>query len=340
VVKVREARESDDGDIQSLKGSTRMQARRQRRRDGRESGRRRAPVVSEAEFLARRESVERIMAVRESADRTEIAVLEDGVLVEHYVSRARSASSVGNVYLGRVQNVLPSMEAAFVDIGRGRNGVLYAGEVDYDAEGLDGKPHRIEQALKSGQAVPVQVSKDPIGHKGARLTGQVSLPGRFMVFVPGGNTTGISRKLPDTERSRLKGILKRLVPDDAGIILRTASEGASEEQLSRDLARLRAQWEAIEKKATSLSPPAPLYTEPDLAIRVIRECSTRTSPRSSSTATTRGTTSRPTSITWLRSWPSGSRIGTPTATSSRRTASRSNWPRRSSAKSGCLPAAT
>jgi ribonuclease E len=269
VVKVREPRAEEE--IQGVKGSTRMQARRQRRKDGRDSSRRRAPVVTEAEFLARRESVERMMVVRESDDRTQIAVLEDGVLVEHYVTRGRNASSVGNVYLGRVQNVLPSMEAAFVDIGRGRNGVLYAGEVDYDAEGVDGKPHRIEQALKSGQSVPVQVSKDPIGHKGARLTGQISLPGRFMVLVPGGHTTGISRKLPDTERSRLKGILKKVIPDDAGIILRTAAEGASEEQLTRDLARLRAQWEAIEKKAGSVSPPAALYTEPDLAIRVIRD---------------------------------------------------------------------
>ncbi len=270
VVKVREPRNEDE-DIQGVTGSTRIKARRQRRRDGRDGSRRRPPVVTESEFLARRESVERVMVAREAEDRTQIAVLEDGVLVEHYVSRGRAASSVGNVYLGRVQNVLPSMEAAFVDVGRGRNGVLYAGEVDYDAEGLEGKPHRIEQALKSGQSVPVQVTKDPIGHKGARLTGQISLPGRFMVFVPGGRTTGISRKLPDTERSRLKGILKKVAPDDAGVILRTAAEGASEEQLARDLARLRAQWEAIEKKSGAVSPPTALYTEPDLAIRVIRD---------------------------------------------------------------------
>lgn len=211
VTRVREPRSKGGDDVTSLKGSTRLEAKKQRRREGREAGRRRAPILTEAEFLARRESVNRVMVVRQEGDRTQIAVLEDGVLVEHYVTRGSSGSMVGNVYLGRVQNVLPSMEAAFIDIGRGRNAVLYAGEVNWDAAGLDGQPKRIEFALKSGDPVLVQVTKDPVGQKGARLTSQISLPGRFLVFVPDGSMTGISRKLPDNERSRLKKVLKRRV---------------------------------------------------------------------------------------------------------------------------------
>ncbi len=270
VVKVREARRPND-EITSLRGSTRIEAKKQRRRDGREAGRRRAPILTEAEFLARRESVNRVMCVREHGDRTQIAVLEDGILVEHYVNRAESSSLVGNVYLGKVQNVLPSMEAAFVDIGRGRNAVLYAGEVNWDAAGMEGQPKRIELALKSGDPVLVQVTKDPIGHKGARLTSQISLPGRFLVYVPEGSMTGISRKLPDTERSRLKGILRDVVPAGAGVIVRTAAEGASEEQLTSDVQRLSAQWKDIGKKSKSASAPALLYGEPDLAIKVVRD---------------------------------------------------------------------
>jgi ribonuclease E len=254
-----------------VKGSTRLEAKRQRRREGRESGRRRPPIITESEFLARREAVERVMVVRQHDDRTQIAVLEDNVLVEHYVDKASHQSYVGNVYLGKVQNVLPSMEAAFVDIGKGRNAVLYAGEVNFDASGLEGESKRIESALKSGQSILVQVTKDPIGHKGARLTSQVSLPGRYLVYVPGANMTGISRKLPDTERSRLKQILKHVMPENAGVIVRTAAEGASEEELSRDVARLAAQWEAIEKKAKTASAPDLLYSEPDLTLRVVRD---------------------------------------------------------------------
>jgi ribonuclease E len=253
-----------------VRGSTRLEAKKQRRREGREAGRRR-PVITEAEFLARRESVERVMVVRENEGRTQIAVLEDGVLVEHYVARRTQTSMVGNVYLGRVQNVLPSMEAAFVDIGKGRNAVLYAGEVNWDAAGLDGQPKRIEHALKSGESVLVQVTKDPIGHKGARLTSQVSLPGRYLVYVPDGSMTGISRKLPDTERARLKRILRDVVPEDAGVIVRTAAEGASEEELGRDVARLSAQWADIAAKSGAVNAPALLYGEPDLAIRVVRD---------------------------------------------------------------------
>ena len=211
------------------------------------------------------------MVVRQRGDRTQIAVLEDGVLVEHYVDKASHQSYVGNVYLGRVQNVLPSMEAAFVDIGKGRNAVLYAGEVNFDASGLEGESKRIESALKSGQSILVQATKDPIGHKGARLTSQVSLPGRYLVYVPGASMTGISRKLPDTERTRLKQILKQVMPEDAGVIVRTAAEGATEEELSHDVARLAAQWEAIERKAKSATAPELLYSEPDLTIRVVRD---------------------------------------------------------------------
>ncbi|CAM00728.1 ribonuclease E [Saccharopolyspora erythraea NRRL 2338] len=278
VVHVRESapegrHDSSDDEVRAVKGSTRLEAKRQRRRDGREAGRRRAPVLSEAEFLARRESVDRRMVVRENGDQTQIAVLEDNVLVENFVTSAGSGSLVGNVYLGRVQNVLPSMEAAFVDIGRGRNAVLYAGEVDWDAAGLAGKARRIEQALSTGDSVLVQVTKDPVGHKGARLTTQISLPGRFLVYVPGGGATGISRKLPDNERKRLKEILKRIVPENAGVIIRTASEGTSEEALDRDVRRLQAQWEVIKEKADSPKAQAPqlLYEEPDLLIKVVRD---------------------------------------------------------------------
>jgi ribonuclease E len=269
VVHVREPNGNDD--VRSVKGSTRLEAKKQRRREGRETGRRRPPIVTESEFLARRESVERTMVVRQRKDRTQIAVMEDGVLVEHYVNRSSQQSYVGNVYLGKVQNVLPSMEAAFVDVGKGRNAVLYAGEVNFDVSGLEGASKRIESALKSGQSVIVQVTKDPVGHKGARLTSQVSLPGRYLVYVPGASMTGISRKLPDIERNRLKQILKKVMPEHAGVIVRTAAEGAAEEELARDVTRLAAQWEAIEKKAKTASAPALLYSEPDLTIRVIRD---------------------------------------------------------------------
>src|SRR5580700_2366377 len=271
VVHVRSPRSAADTDVRSVKGSTRLEAKRQRRREGRESGRRRPPIITESEFLARREAVERVMVVRQHGDRTQIAVLEDGVLVEHYVDKASHQSYVGNVYLGKVQNVLPSMEAAFVDIGKGRNAVLYAGEVNFDASGLEGESKRIESALKSGQSILVQVTKDPIGHKGARLTSQVSLPGRYLVYVPGASMTGISRKLPDTERTRLKQILKQVMPENAGVIVRTAAEGASEEELARDVTWLAAQWEAIEKKSKTASAPDLLYSEPDLTLRVVRD---------------------------------------------------------------------
>jgi ribonuclease E len=272
VTRVRSGRSAHD-EITAVSGSTRLEAKKQRRREGREAGRRRAPIVSEAEFLARRESVNRVMAIRQKGDITQIAVLEDNVLVEHYVARESQTSLIGNVYLGRVQNVLPSMEAAFIDIGKGRNAVLYAGEVNWSALGhKEGSPRKIESVLSSGQMILVQVTKDPIGHKGARLTSQVSLAGRFLVYVPDGTTSGISRKLPDTERNRLKTLLKDIVPDTAGVIVRTAAEGAAEDELTRDVERLKARWEDIEKKAANKGSGAQLlYGEPDLTLKVVRD---------------------------------------------------------------------
>ena len=275
VTKVRAPRLADShasNTVTGVRGSTRLEAKRVRRRESHSLGRRRH-IVTEAEFLARRESVDRQMLVRQKDGRIQIGVLEDGVLAEHFVSKTQQDSLIGNVYLGKVQNVLPSMEAAFVDIGRGRNAVLYAGEVNWDVTGLDGAPRKIENALKPGDSVLVQVTKDPIGHKGARLTSQVSLPGRFLVYVPGGSMTGISRKLPDTERARLKKILKDKLPEGAGVIVRTAAEGASEEELTHDINRLRAQWEEIQEKANSRKVLAPemLYQEPDLMIKTVRD---------------------------------------------------------------------
>nr|WP_246002550.1 Rne/Rng family ribonuclease [Allorhizocola rhizosphaerae] len=271
VVKIREKRAPAGDEVQGVTGSTRLEAKRQRRRDGREQRRTRPPILTESEFLARREAVDRVMVIRERGDRTQIAVLEDGVLVEHYVTKASASTMVGNVYLGKVQNVLPSMEAAFVDLGRGRNAVLYAGEVNWDAAGLEGKARSIEQALRSGDSVLVQVTKDPVGHKGARLSSHIALSGRHLVYVPHGNTSGISRKLSDVERRRLRDILKKLVPEGAGVIVRTAAEGASEEDLARDVTRLQAQWDDIQTKAGEGGAPVLLYAEPDLVIRVVRD---------------------------------------------------------------------
>ncbi len=269
VVRVRSGRSPED-EITGVAGSTRLEAKKQRRREGREAGRRRAPIVSEAEFLARRESVKREMVVRQRDDYTQIAVIEDSVLVEHYVARESQVSIIGNVYLGKVQNVLPSMEAAFVDIGAGRNAVLYAGEVDWTTLG-NGKARKIEDALKPGQTILVQVSKDPIGQKGARLTSQISLPGRFLVLVPNGQTSGISRKLPENERTRLKALLKEVLPENVGVIVRTAAEGATEDQLTRDVTALTARWEDIERKVEAGKSPDLLYSEPDLMIKVVRD---------------------------------------------------------------------
>jgi ribonuclease E len=272
VLRVREPRRLEASDeVAGIDGSTRMEAKRQRRREGREAGRRRAPVLSEAEFLARRESVVRKMIIRQRDELAQIAVLEDDILVEHYVDRATHGSLIGNVYLGRVQNVLPSMEAAFVDIGRGRNGVIYAGEIDWDYFGAEGQNRKVEKVLKSGQTILVQVTKDPVGAKGARLTNHVSIPGRYIVYAPGGHLSGISRKLPESERRRLKEILSDLVGESASVIVRTAAEGASEEELVRDVNRLKAQWEDIERKVATGNGPQLLYAEPDLTVRIVRD---------------------------------------------------------------------
>ena len=286
VVKVRETKERPDRSERSDKtdrhdrGSRRDRHHRREgrhredRREYRETYRRRGTIITEGEFLARRDEVKREMLVRQKGDRTQICVIEDGVMVEHYVNRNSSISYVGNVYLGKVQNVLPSMEAAFVDIGKGRNAVLYAGEVNWDAAGMEETaPRKIESVLKTGQPVLVQVTKDPIGQKGARLTSQISLPGRYVVYVPGGGMSGISRRLPEPERNRIKNILKGLVPEEAGVIVRTAAEGVSEEELTGDIQRLKAQWDEIYQKTQNpnFHPPVALYTEPDLAVRVIRD---------------------------------------------------------------------
>ena len=281
VVKVREAREKTERPARDRsERGTRNRRDRDRGRDRndsreyREPYRRRGTVITDGEFLARRENVDREMVVRQIGDRIQIAVIEDNVLVEHYVNRNANVSYVGNVYLGRVQNVLPSMEAAFVDIGKGRNAVLYAGEVNWDAAGIsETQPRKIEMVLKTGQPVLVQVTKDPIGQKGARLTSQISLPGRYVVYVPGGGMSGISKRLPESERTRLKAILKNLIPDTAGVIVRTAAEGVSEVELTADVERLKAQWEDIYQKSENpnFHAPALLLSEPDLAVRVIRD---------------------------------------------------------------------
>ena len=211
------------------------------------------------------------MLVTVGEHRTQIAVLEDRSLVEHYVTRREDVSYVGNIYLGRVQNVLPGMEAAFVDIGKGRNGVLYAGEVNYDEADLDGDLPRIEHTLKSGQTVLVQVTKDPMGTKGARLTQHLSVAGRYCVLAPGDDMIGISRKLTDDERERLRKILKGLKPEGYGLIVRTAAEDATREQLEADIARLVRIWDEVERKAADAKALDAVYEEPGLVMRVIRD---------------------------------------------------------------------
>ena len=266
-----ESHGTGDDEITGIEGSTRMEAKRQRRKESRAAGRRRAPILSEAEFLARRESVDRRLLIRQKEEYTQLAVIEDDILVEHYVDKASATSLIGNIYLGKVQNVLPSMEAAFIDIGRGRNAVLYAGEVDWASFNVSGEDRKVEKVLKSGQSVLVQVTKDPVGAKGARLTAHISLPGRYIVYSPGGHLSGISRKLPDTERHRLRTVLGNLISDEESVIVRTAAEGVSEDELVRDVNRLKAQWEVIEKKSKQGGAPQALYSEPDLTLRIVRD---------------------------------------------------------------------
>ena len=266
----------------AIRGSTRIEAQKRRRAELREKGRTRQHIVSQAEFLARREAVERTMVVRDKEREdgagiiTQVGVLEDDLLVEHFVTTESQASLIGNIYLGRVQNVLPSMEAAFVDIGQGRNGVLYAGEIDWRKTKLHGRARKVENALKSGDQVLVQVAKDPIGHKGARLTTQISLAGRYLVYVPGGRSAGISRKLPAPERKRLKDILGRVVPGDGGAIIRTAAENVPEEAIATDVNRLHSRWEDIvahakKEKSSKGAKPVTMYEEPNMLIKVVRD---------------------------------------------------------------------
>jgi ribonuclease E len=213
---------------------------------------------------------DKTMLITQIGERDQIAVLEERTLVEHYITRSGARSMVGNVYLGKVQNVLPGMEAAFVDLGRGRNAVLYAGEVSYDEE-IEGQAPRIESVLKSGQNVMVQVTKDPMGGKGARLTQEISLPGRYLVLVPNSDVFGISRRLPEKERGRLKDILKKLRPAEHGLIVRTAAEDATAEDLAADLERLIAEWQEIAKSAKRGRAPRLMYEEPELTVRVVRD---------------------------------------------------------------------
>ena len=266
---------------QAIKGSTRLEAQRRRRIERREESRKRH-VISEAEFLARRESVERTMVVRERKRHdhagivTEVGVLEDDLLVEHFVTSDTQTTQIGNIYLGRVQNVLPSMEAAFIDIGTDRNGVIYVGDLNWKLLGTKSRSRKIEHALKAGDQILVQVSKDPIGHKGARLTTHISMAGRFLVYVPGGRSAGISRKLPEPERKRLKSILSEVTPEGSGTIIRTAAEGVSKEAIEADIKRLESQWQEIWEaseaaKAKRGAKPIALYEEPDMLVKVVRD---------------------------------------------------------------------
>ncbi|TDI53193.1 MAG: Rne/Rng family ribonuclease [Acidobacteria bacterium] len=227
------------------------------------------------EIIEPPETARKQMLVRETPTQTQIVVLEGPVLVEHYVAKSGTQSIVGNVYVGNVRNVLPGMEAAFVDFGEGKNGVLYAGDLNWSDHGLGGKPRRIENALHTGSTVLVQVVKDAMGHKGARLTNQISLAGRYLVLAPSEDVRGISRRLPDDERRRLREVIGELRPKGTGIIVRTAAEGATEEDLKGDIDRLKAIWDDIDARRKDVSAPAVLYQEPPLVIRVIREHFTR-----------------------------------------------------------------
>ena len=265
-----------------LRGSSRLEAQRRRRNELREETRKTERIVSASEFQERRDAITRKMVVCERPRMdgpgtvTQLGLLEDDVLVEHFVNADNQGSIIGNIYLGRVENVLRNMEAAFIDIGQGRNAVLYAGEVDWKARGLHGSQRRIEAALKPGDRVLVQVIKDPLGHKGARLTAHISFSGRYLVYVPGGHNAGISRKLPAPERSRLKEMLERVVPEDGGTIIRTAAEGVPERAIAADVDRMHNQWLHIqqrveEEKELKSTTPVTLFEEPDMLVKVVRD---------------------------------------------------------------------
>ena len=238
---------------------------------------------SEAGLIARRRGKERdgrplgryLMCVHVRNDLTQVALLEGRSLIEHYVSRPADdvAQIHGSIYLGKVQNVLPGMEAAFVDIGTPKNAVLYRGDVQFDKEDVveQGPEPRIEHVLKRGQLILCQVTKNPIGEKGARLTQEVSLPGRFVVLIPDSKTYGISKRLPEGERRRLRNVLDRIKPEQHGLIVRTAAENATEHELETDMKQLVERWAQIKSKAEKASSPTLLYREPSLAVLVIRE---------------------------------------------------------------------
>jgi ribonuclease E len=265
------------------KGKSRRGGRRGGRNRRRTGGSDSTVVGTDAELIERRRGKERngkavgryMMCVQVRPEFTQVAMLEGRSLIEHYVSRPADDETQihGNIYLGRVQNVLPGMEAAFVDIGTQKNAVLYRGDVQFDKDDVveQGPDPRIEQVLKSRQLILCQVTKNPIGAKGGRLTQEVSLPGRFVVLIPDSRTYGISKRLPEGERRRLRSILDRIKPEEHGIIVRTAAENATEHELTTDLTRLLEQWATIREAATKANSPTLLYREPPLAVRVIRE---------------------------------------------------------------------
>jgi ribonuclease E len=262
-------------------------AKKKRRRGGRGKARpggsqQRTSVDTDAEIIERRKGRERngrpvgryMMCVQVRDGVTQVSVMEGRSLIEHYVSRPSDdvGQIHGNIYLGRVQNVLPGMEAAFVDIATPKNAVLYRGDVQYDPEDVETKDTaRIENILRSRQTILCQVTKNPIGAKGARLTQEVSIPGRFVVLIPNSKTYGISKRLNDNERRRLRNILDRVKPAEHGVIVRTAAEHATEHELTADMTRLLEEWAQIDEAAKSATGPTLLYREPELAVRVIRE---------------------------------------------------------------------
>ena len=249
----QESQKSDEP--AKIKGSTRAAAARKRRE---ENKRDKHQTISTAEFQARRDAVHRRMIVRDSTRSdgsgkvTQVAIMEDDQLVEHFVTSERTQTLVGNIYLGRVQNVLASMEAAFVDIGTDRNGVIYSGDIDWRHTRHTGRQRKIEKALKPGDPILVQVTKDSVGHKGPRLTSHISLAGRYLVYVPEGRAHGVSRKLPEPERKRLKKAVSGILPDEGGAIIRTAAEGVDTEDIARDVRRQQNVWDTILEKADEL----------------------------------------------------------------------------------------
>jgi ribonuclease E len=288
----RKRRRRRGGRNRNRGGRGRDSEQREEPRNGRRGGRRagrgqpaddRTPEEIEAELIARRRGKERdgrplgryLMCVHVRNDLTQVALLEGRSLIEHYVSRpADDVSQIhGNIYLGKVQNVLPGMEAAFVDIATPKNAVLYRGDVQFDKEDVveQGPEPRIEHVLRRGQLILCQVTKNPIGEKGARLTQEVSLPGRFVVLIPDSKTYGISKRLPEGERRRLRTVLDRVKPEQHGLIVRTAAENATEHELATDMKQLVARWESIKEQAAKTTQPSLLYREPSLAVRVIRE---------------------------------------------------------------------